>query len=223
MDAHYFTVWLYWNLFSHLMADGQYMIYWSLVLEEESGWEFSDLTAKLCCPHLSSSSPCPQVSTQVCWYLEFWLFPSNLNPHGSQYVILMGSEAFKNGIQTFWSVSKEDDFLLNGINPTNPVWNLINRSDKRRKCCFLCEMDQAFYSKMCLLLIRSSEMREGQFPGVLIGWGQVKEVVLTKRGSRAWLWTAFLAEVWGSFPEPGVFSCIQKAMTTLPVCLKLLL
>lgn len=136
MDAHYFIVWVYCNLFSHSMADGQRMIYWSLVFEEESGCEFSDLTAKSCRPRLSSPSADPQVATRVCWYLEFWLFPSNLNPHGSQYVILMGSEAFKNGIQTFWSVSKEDDFLLNGINPTNPVWNLINKSDKRRKGCF---------------------------------------------------------------------------------------
>lgn len=119
--------------------------------------------------HLPPSPP--QVSTQVCWYLEFRLFPLNLNPRGSQYVILMGSEAFKNGIQTFWAVSKGDDFLLNGINLTNPVWNLINTSDKGRTCRFSCEMEGAFCNKMCLASIWSSETREGPFPGVLMDWG----------------------------------------------------
>lgn len=66
----------------------------------------------------------------------------------------MGSEVFKNGIQTFWAVSKEDDFLLNGINPSNPAWNLINTSDKGREGCVSSEKEGAFYNKMCLLLIR---------------------------------------------------------------------
>lgn len=107
--------------------------------------------------------PCPQVSIGVCWYSTFWLLLSSRNPHGSQYVILMGSEAFNNGIQTFWAVSKGDDFLLNGINPTNPVWNLINTSG--RKCCFLCEMERTFHNKICLFLTRNAEIREGLFPG----------------------------------------------------------
>lgn len=105
--------------------------------------------------------PHNQVSTGVCWYSTFWVLPSSRNPHRSHYVILMGSEAFNNGIQTFWAVSKGDDFLLNGINPTNPVWNLINTSAEGGKCCFLCEMKRTFHNKICLFFIRNAGIREG--------------------------------------------------------------
>lgn len=111
------------------------------------------------------SCPSPQVSIGGCWYSTFWLLPSSQNSHGSQYVILMGSEAFNNGTQTFWAVFKGDDFLLNGINPTNPVWNLINTSDGGRKCCFLCEMEWTFHHKMCLFFTRNAGIRGGLFPG----------------------------------------------------------
>jgi len=112
----------------------------------------------------------PQVSTRTGWYSEFSLLLLNWNPRGSQYVILTGSKAFKHGIQTFWVVSRGDDFLLNDINPTNPVWNLINTSDNGRKCCSMNETEQIFHSEMCLLLIRSPEMWEDQSPGALMSW-----------------------------------------------------
>lgn len=159
--------------------------------------------------------PASQVSTWACWYLEFWLLPSNLNPHVSQYFILMGSEAFKNGIQIFWASSKGDDFLLNGINPTNLFWDLINTSDKGRKYCFLGEMEHVFSNKMCLLWIRSPETREGQYPGALIGWrrwslqGGAAEPD-PGAGPLSWSHSA-----WGSFPEPEIFSCIKRATTKL--------
>ena len=157
--------------------------------------------------------PAPEVSTWACRYLEFWLLPSNWNPHGSQYFILMGSNAFKNRIQTSWAVSKGDDFLLNAINPANPVWNLINTSDKGRKCCFLSETEQIFHNEMCLLLIRSPEMREGQFPGALNGLrGRWRRWSL--QGGRAaepdppsWSHSA-----WGeSFPASPVFKLHQES------------
>lgn len=112
----------------------------------------------------------PQVSTRTGWYSEFSVLLLNWNPRGSQYVILTGSKAFKHGIQTFWVVSRGDGFLLNDINPTNPVWNLINTSDNGRKCCSVNETEQIFPSEMCLLLIRSPEMWEDQSPGALMSW-----------------------------------------------------
>lgn len=139
----------------------------------KSSWEFSDLTDKLCCPHFPPSPvSAPQLSTRTCWYLEFSLLLLNWNPRGSQYVILTGSKAFKHGIQTFWFVSRGDDFLLNDINPTYPVWNLINTSDNGRKCCSVNEIEPIFHSEKCLLLIRSPEMCEGQSPGALMSWGR---------------------------------------------------
>ena len=136
----------------------------------KSGWEFSDLTDKLCCPHFppSPSLPfrCPHESAGT-WSSHFLL---NQNPRGSQYFILTGSKTFKHGIQNVWVVSRGDDFLLNDINPTYPVWNLINTSDRGRKCCSLNELEQVFHSAMCLLLIRSPEMWEEQSPGALMSW-----------------------------------------------------
>lgn len=132
--------------------------------------------------HLSPSTS--QVSTWAGRYLEFCLLPLKLNPHGPHYFILMGSEAFKNGIQTFWAVSKRDDFLLNGINPTNPVWNLINTSDKRRKCCFLREMEWAVYNKHTSC--RSGALKQG-------------------KGSRTWPGT------WPSEPKPLCLGVLPRA------------
>ena len=131
----------------------------------KSGWEFSDLTDKLCCPHFppSPSLPfrCPHESAGT-WSSHFLL---NQNPRGSQYFILTGSKTFKHGIQNVWVVSRGDDFLLNDINPTYPVWNLINTSDKGRKCCSLNELEQVFHSEMCLLLIRSPKCGRSNLQG----------------------------------------------------------
>lgn len=164
-------MWVHCNLFSRSLAHGQCLIYWSLVLEKGAAEKPLISLPKYTVPILPPfSSPRPrQVFIQTSGYLEFWFLPSKLNPLVSQYFILMGSKAFENGIQTFWAVSKGDDFLLNGINPTNPVSNLISTSDRGRKCCFLNEIEGAFYNKMCLLLIHSPEkgpeiVREGQFP-----------------------------------------------------------
>lgn len=77
-------------------------------------------------PLISHPRLCPPAVHEPAGASEFPYFSNNWNPRGSQYVILMGSKALKHGIQTFWFVSRGDDFLLNDINPTYPVWNLIN-------------------------------------------------------------------------------------------------
>lgn len=111
MVTQYFTEPLLCNLFSHSSAEGQCLSYWSLVLEKESCWEFSDLPVKIHCPlpshHLGAHQSLPVLG----------VLQLSLNPHGFQYFILMGSKAFENRIQAFWSVSRGDDFLTEWHQP----------------------------------------------------------------------------------------------------------
>lgn len=110
MDAPYFMAWVYCTAFNHSLADGRCLIYWSLVLEEEGYWEFLLPKSPIFPP---AAVPLPtQVFAWASWSLQFWCLPASLRPHGFQYFILMGFEAFKNGIQTDFLGCFQNRWLL---------------------------------------------------------------------------------------------------------------